>query len=64
MRKPGGGLLSLGQGLQGIAQRLGPALERGRADSAVRGIDADAIGTDIQQNGFQVGDDFVVLGLS
>lgn len=57
------GLLSFGQGLQRISQGLRPVFEGRLADRTVRGIDADAVGTDVQQNGFQVGNDLVVFAV-
>ena len=56
------GLLRLGQSFQRISQGLRPVLEVRLANFPIRGIDADAVGTDIQQNTFQVGNDLVVLG--
>ena len=56
-------LLSLGQSLEGISQGTGPALERRRADSTVRRVNADPVGTDIQQDSLQVGNDFVIFGV-
>lgn len=60
-RVEGAGLLGLRQGLEGVSQGIGPGAQRGWADFSVGRIDAHAVGADVQEDSFKVGDHLVVL---